>query len=141
MTGKINKNAQKSPVRNKGHYPLSSFGFLNNHCFFTGQVLIPNMAYSGQKPMALVNTNIPASTSSTMPKVPPITLVKYRMATSAATKSLTITSAVPIFLFMLIVLFITPLNNQYQGSYQCDTGNTYQYEFINGFGLPYGSTK
>jgi hypothetical protein len=74
----------------------------NDYCFFTGQVLMPTMAYSGQKPMALVNTNTPPKTNSTMPNVPLIILVKYRMAITAAIKSLTITSAVPMFFFISI---------------------------------------
>jgi hypothetical protein len=101
---------------------------------------MPNMAYRGQKLMALVNANTPAKTNNTIPNVPPIVLVKYRMATKAATKSLTMISAVPMFFFMLI-LFVTILNNEYHGSYQSDTGNTYPYQFINGFCMPHDSTK
>ena len=43
---------------------------------FTGQELIPNGAYSGQKLMRLVNTNTTDSTNSTMPKVPVIVPLK-----------------------------------------------------------------
>ena len=78
------------------------------YCFLSGctlQVEMPKGAYSGQKFTKLVNRKIPAAASSTIPKVPLITLVKKSTAMSAATATLIIRSADPIFFFMISVFF------------------------------------
>ena len=65
-------------------------------------VLMPNGTYSGQKLMKLVSTNIAANTNNTMPKVPVITFVKYKMPTTTAIISLIILSEEPMFFFIAI---------------------------------------
>lgn len=62
-----------------------------------GQVLIPKSTYNGQKPMMLVSTNTPATTSRTMASVPVNTFVKYNTAMAAAIINRIRRSAVPEF--------------------------------------------
>lgn len=65
-------------------------------------VLIPKGAYSGQKLIKLVNTKIPASTNRTIPSVPVMVSVKYKVATIAAMMTLIILSAAPMFFFIIV---------------------------------------
>jgi len=65
-------------------------------------VLIPKSRYKGQKFIKLVKTNIPATTKSTIPKVPLTVLVKYnKKATAAITKRI-MRSVLLMFLFIWI---------------------------------------
>jgi hypothetical protein len=56
------------PVSKKDKYFYQDFSFL--------QVFMPINGYNGQKLIRLVNANTTATTISTMPSVPVITLVK-----------------------------------------------------------------
>lgn len=71
--------------------------------FFTGQVLSPTNVYNGQKLTRLVNTNITASTSNTIPSVPVIMLVKYKIAITTAISVLIILSVVPMLFFIIFI--------------------------------------
>lgn len=83
-------------------------GFLFNHkkniYFFdsTGQVLIPKMAYIGQKLTKPVSKNITANTISAMPSVPVIMLLKNKIATTTATIKRIILSVFPTFFFIVL---------------------------------------
>ena len=69
-------------------------------------MLIPNGLYNGQKLIKLVRANTMAITNNTIPKVPEMFSVKYNTAMTAATKSLMVLSAVPMF-FFIIEVFIS----------------------------------
>jgi hypothetical protein len=64
------------------------------------QVLIPKGAYKGQNDTTLVKTKMPARTNNTMPKVPVITLVKYKIPMTTATIILATLSVLPMFAFI-----------------------------------------
>jgi hypothetical protein len=64
---------------------------------------MPKGKYKGQKFTRLVSTNIPASPNKTYPNIPEMTLPISNPAIIAATMSLIILSAVPIFGFIVHV--------------------------------------
>lgn len=72
--------------------------------FFVLQVLIPMMAYKGQKLIKLVKRSTAPITTNTIPNVPVIVWVKYRTANTTANKIRMILSALPKFFFILFVL-------------------------------------
>ncbi len=82
-----------------------------NYYFFL-VVFIPKIGYKGQKLIRLVSTKTAANTSSTIPMVPVITLVKYRIATNAASAIRIILSVVPMFAF--IDILVLRLKNLYK---------------------------
>jgi hypothetical protein len=69
-----------------------------NYSFFA--VFIPKGRYNGQKLIKLVRMNTPAKISSTMPSTPVITLVKYKVTITRATRILITLSINPIFFFI-----------------------------------------
>jgi len=71
------------------------------YCFLTEQDEMPSNEYIGQKLTILVKINTPPNSNKTIPKVPVITFVKYRIEITAAIKSLTILSAEPMLFFIL----------------------------------------
>lgn len=91
--------AIKKPLRNMKWFQ-NRIGSDMNYYFFS-LVFIPSKGYSGQKLIKLVRTNTPARTSNTIPNVPVITLVKYNIATSAASAIRIILSVVPMFGFII----------------------------------------
>ena len=64
---------------------------------------MPNGAYSGQKLIKLVSTNIPAKTNKIIPNVPETILVKYKTAIKTAITKRIILSMVPIFFFIILI--------------------------------------
>jgi len=73
----------------------------SNYIFFGLQLLRPKGKYNGQKLTKLVKTKTAARTSKIIPKVPVITLVKYKITKTAANKILMILSVDPMFFFMI----------------------------------------
>ena len=63
-------------------------------------VLMPTIAYNGQKLTRLVRTKTPPRTSRTKPSVPVTVPVKYRTANTAASRTRMILSAELIFFFI-----------------------------------------
>jgi hypothetical protein len=78
-------------------------------------VLIPNGAYKGQKFKKLVSKRTIATPINTYARVPPITSKKYRIAITAAIKTLRPLSRLPMFfsfvksLCLLLVIYIKNL--------------------------------
>lgn len=68
----------------------------------TGQVLMPNSAYSGQKLTNEVPAKITAAKSNTSPSVPLMVPVKYKTANKAANTIRMIRSVFPTFFFMTL---------------------------------------
>ena len=73
---------------------------IGDPAFFTGQVLIPNMLYSGQVPISEVSRNTPPNTSRMMPRVPETVPVKYNTAKTIARAMRITLSMVPTLVFM-----------------------------------------
>ncbi len=59
--------------------------------------------------MKLVSTNMAATTNNTMPKVPVITFVKYKMPITTAIISLIILSAEPMFFFIVKIIYVNEI--------------------------------
>ncbi len=68
--------------------------------YFFLRVEIPKGRYNGQKLMKLVNKKTPPSTNKIIPNVPEITLVKNKIAITAAMNALSTLSTFPIFAFI-----------------------------------------
>ena len=75
--------------------------FLRNYRL-AGQVLIPKMAYNGQKLTKLVRAKITATTKPIVAIVPVIVPVKYKIPNATATIVRIIRSAFPIFAFIVL---------------------------------------
>jgi len=69
--------------------------------YFFFPVLIPNGKYKGQKRIRAVRVNTPAKTSSTIPRVPLTTLVKYNTTKTTATMIRIIRSIIHTFVFII----------------------------------------
>jgi hypothetical protein len=80
--------------------------------FFTGQLFIPNGAYSGQKLTKLVRTKTAPNTNKTTPNVPVTVPVKYKAAKIMAKMTRVMRSAEPMFFFMTVRFLVKQIFKQ-----------------------------
>ena len=70
--------------------------------FFLGVVLMPNKAYSGQKLIRLVTTNMTARIKNMMPRVPLSKSVNSSTTITAAKNNRIVLSVFPMFFFIIL---------------------------------------